>query len=193
MTFRALAVASLLLPGLASARDLSAGTFQLGGDGSISFSRRSSEIEGNEGDDIDTLRVRASGFYYLVPNLGLGAFLEYLQQSTEVVGDDLQVSTVIVGPQVSYNLALAERLSAFGTVGAGWAKSEAEVGDVSSDISGLAWQLGGGLRFFPARSVSIDGSVSYLSLNLEDDEDRDIDSSELGVRVGLSFYFGGNP
>lgn len=192
MKLRTLALVSLLLPAIASARDISAGTFQLGGDANVSFSTGSVEFAtpvGTEEIDIDTFELGASGLFYVIPNLGLGAFIDHSNTTTEFEGEESDSSSTVVGPQLSYNLSLAEQLSVFGTAGLGYATAE----DDDADADGFAWAIGGGLRFFPARSVSLDGLISYSNLNLEDDFNNELDVSDLRIGVGLSVYFGGNP
>jgi hypothetical protein len=188
MKLRTLALVTLLLPAIASARDISAGTFQLGGDANVAFSTGSVDF-GAEEVDVDTFQLGASGLFYVIPNLGLGAFIDHTNTTTEFMGEESDSSSTVVGPQLSYNLSLAEQLSVFGTAGLGYATSE----DDDQDADGFAWTIGGGLRFFPVRSVSLDGLVSYSNLNLEDDFDNEMDVSDLRIGVGLSFYFGGNP
>lgn len=188
MKLRTLALVSLLLPALASARDLSAGTLQLGGDANMAFSAGSADF--GAGDvDTNTFQIGVSGLYYLIPNLGFGAFLDYVNESTEFAGETSDASTTIIGPQVSYNLGLSEQVSGFGTFGIGYAKMEQD----DADASGFGWSIGGGLRFFPTRSVSLDGTLSYANVNLEDDFNNEADFSDLTVGVGISFYLGGNP
>jgi opacity protein-like surface antigen len=188
MKLRTLALVSLLLPTLASARDLSAGTLQLGGDTSLGFTMSSTDY--GAGDvDTNTFDVGVSGLYYVIPNLSVGAFLDYVNQSIDFGDGESDISSTVIGPQVSYNLSLAEQLSGFGTLGLGYAKVEAD----DEDASGFAWQLGGGIRYYPVRAVSLDGSITYSNLSLEDDFDNEADHSDFRIGLGLSFYFGGNP
>jgi len=186
MKLRTLALVSLLIPALASARDLSAGTLQLGGDTNLGFSMTTTDFGGG---DVDTnvFDIGVSGLYYIIPNLGVGAFLDYSNESTEFEDIESDFSSTIIGPQVSYNLSLAEQASAFGTFGLGYAKVDAD----DAEASGFAWQLGGGIRYFPVSAVSLDGSITYSNVSLEDDFNNEGDVSDLRIGVGLSFYFGG--
>jgi hypothetical protein len=180
---RLLLVLALVLPAFVHARELAPGTLEIAGGSSLSFSNLEIEVEGDD-QDTDTFQFDLNGYYYVVPNLGLGLGLLYQDISNDPGSD---VTSVAILPQLTYQVPVADKLGLF--VGAGLGYASVEMDD--DDASGLAWMVEGGLKIFPVRWLSLNGGVRYTGYNLETDGDLEVDVSDFTVGAGLSFYFGG--
>lgn len=187
MTTKLLALTLALLPALAGARVLGPGTLEVGGGTSLDFGTVTREVNGVEQFDISTLSLDADALWYLVNNFGLGVGISYERTELDDGVDSDEFSQTIVGPEAKFNLPIAPMASlvAEGLVG------RIVVDDNGDDADGFAWQVGGGVRFFPADYLSLDALLRYTSASVEDDAGTELDEAGWNVGVGLSFYFGG--
>jgi opacity protein-like surface antigen len=176
---------ALFVPATLWAMDINQGKIELAGQSKFNFSKTDVEVAGSPDIEETTTEFQLDGLYYLQTNLGLGLTFLYDQTETEVAGTSGDSSTFVVGPQVTYNIPLNEKVSLFVNGAVGYATVEVD----NDDADGWAYQLGGGLKYFLTNSASINGAVSYQSLSLEDDFDNEIDFSGVSVGVGLSIYF----
>jgi hypothetical protein len=177
---------ALFVPATLWGMDINQGKIELSGKSAIDFSDTTTEVTGAPDIDETSFNFQIDGLYYLQNNLGLGLIIEYDKTETEVAGVDVDSSTLIIGPQVTYNFPLSEKVSLFVNGAVGYAT--AEIDDFDAD--GWAFQLGGGLKYFLTNSASINGSLTYQNLSLEADSGGgDIDTSGINVGVGLSIYF----
>ena len=173
---------ALFVPATLWGMDINQGKIELSGKSAIDFSDTTTEVSGAPDIDETSWNFQIDGLYYLQNNLGLGLIIEY--DKTEF--DSIDSSTFIIGPQVTYNFPLSEKVSLFVNGAVGYAT--AEIDDFDAD--GWAFQLGGGLKYFLTDSASINGSLTYQNLSLEADSGGgDIDTSGINVGVGLSIYF----
>lgn len=182
-----LALIALLLPAAASAREIGAGTFQLSGGTQISYSSFSTEQPGFDDVDDTSFDLNGSGYFYVIPNLGIGAFISHNSSTFEQGVDSDDSSQTSIGPAITYNFPVAPQLSLFAEALLGYSTASFNDGDAS----GFLFGLGGGLRFFPADRVSLDASVNWSTASLEDDFNNEADTSGLSLGVGISVYFGG--
>lgn len=183
-----LALALAALPLAASAQNLSAGTFQLSGATGLSFV--SGEIDPEFGDDVDVdaRDLRFAGLFYLTPQLGLGLVADYEYMKMDAPGlDALEQTSTVFGPIIGANVPLSPGVAAFLEAGIGLAQLEQD--DVEAD--GVAFLLGGGLKLFPARSLSVDLGLNYRKTSLEADGGAEVDETSFAFTVGLSVYLGG--
>ncbi len=178
-------LALLVVPATLWAMDINQGKIELSGQTKFNFSKTDIEATGSPDIDVTTFEFQLDGLYYLQKNLGLGLTILYDKTETEVAGASVDSSTFIIGPQVTYNIPLNEKVSLFVNGAVGYATAEFD----NADADGWAYQFGGGLKYFLTNSASINGAVSYQSISLEDDFNNDIDTSGVSVGVGLSIYF----
>ena len=179
-------LALLVLPATLWAMDINQGKIELSGQTRFNFSKTEIETTGSPDVDETTWEFQLDGLYYLQRNLGLGVIFQYDKTETEIAGVDVDSSTFIIGPQVTYNFPLSEKVSLFVNGAVGYATAEID----NFDADGWAFQLGGGLKYFLTNSASINGSLTYQNLSLEADSGGgDIDTSGINVGVGLSIYF----
>lgn len=178
-------LALLVLPGTLWAMDINQGKFELSGKTAFDFSDTTTEVSGQPDTDTTTYSFQLDGNYYIMNNLGLGLILQYDKTEIEQGGFDTDISSLLIGPQVTYNIPLNEKVSLFVNGAVGYA--EAEVDNVDAD--GWGWQVGAGVKYFLTNSASINGVLSYKALSLEDDSDNDFDVDGVGVGIGLSIYF----
>jgi long-subunit fatty acid transport protein len=176
---------ALFVPASLWAMDINQGRFELSGQSNLNFSKMEIEVDGSPDTDVTSTEFQFDGLYYLQKNLGLGLSILYDKTEIEVGAADIDTSTLLIGPQVSYNIPLNEKISLFVNGLVGYATEEIE----NEDADGWGFQVGVGLKYFLTNSASINGTLSYQSLSLEDDPGNDFDSSGVGVGIGLSMYF----
>lgn len=175
-----------LTPVAVPAKDLAAGTMELSGWTALGYNSQTVDFGGGE-QDYSSFSIDIGGSYYVVKNLAVGAFVNYLDESNSGDLGDSDSSTFVVGPQLTYNLGVAPQASVFFTGGLGYATNDED----GFATDGWAFTLGGGLRYFPVDRVSFDALLSYISASLEDDLGDTVDTSGFGIGVGLTVYFGG--
>lgn len=184
-----LVLLALVLPTTLLAMDLNPGTIELSGQTAFSYSDLSREEDGQPDIDTTTVEFRLDGNYYVLRNLGVGLFIEYVNQEVDVegsAGPGLDSSTVFIGPQLIYNFPLSPKFNLFVDGRVGYAA--AEVND--RDADGYGFEVGGGVKYFLNNFISLNGTLAYQFLTLEgDDTGRDVDVSGAVVGVGLSVYF----
>jgi opacity protein-like surface antigen len=174
----------VLISSVAYSRDIDKGTIAVSGITGLSFARNTL----SNGSDVDTdfISLELNPEYYVGDNLGIGIAITYEYSKTEADWFDVEISSLLAGPQVVYNIAINDQVSAPVFFGVGYAK----VKTGSDSDSGFAWMVGGGIRFFVVERVSFDGYVFFDRMNLGD-EPSDYTSSDIGARLGISVYLGG--
>jgi opacity protein-like surface antigen len=176
---------ALFVPVPLWAMDITQGRFEMSGQSNFNFSKMDIEVTGTPDADVTSTEFQIDGLYYLQKNLGLGLSILYDKTETEAAGASFDTSTFLIGPQVSYNIPLNEKVSLFVNGLAGYASVEID----GEDADGWGYQIGGGLKYFFTNTTSINGTLSYQSLSMEDDFGNDFDSSGVSVGVGLSIYY----
>jgi opacity protein-like surface antigen len=181
----------ILISSVVYSKDLGPGTISLSGTTGLDFTKTTTSVEGMDDLDMDVLSFEVNGEYYIMNNLGIGLIFMYQSVKQDYFSfedgsiETAEMSTMMVGPQVVYNVSVNEQMSvpifaAFGMV---------SMDEDSDDISGWAWAVGGGLRYFVSEHVSFDGYLYYDSMTLENDIKMDV--TDLTGRVGISIYLGG--
>lgn len=163
----ALTAGMLLVASLAFAKDIETGTVELAGSSNGLFSSRWSD-----GNTETSLNLNVAGRYYLMPNLGIGALVDYSMSS----GDE-DTSSFAIGPEASYNINLAEALNAYIGVNAGYFSEENGTTD-----NGLFAGGNGGVKFFFTDSLSLNCGLLYSHYF------GDLDDNSFGVNIGLSIF-----
>jgi opacity protein-like surface antigen len=188
MNTKTAALTLALLPALAGARDLGPGTFELSGRTGLDFGSATAESSASTTDlDISTLSVNGDALFYVVNNFGIGLGVSYDKTELDNGVDSSESSTSLIGPEAKLNLPIATQASVVLMGAAGRMATEDDLGDAD----GWAFLVGGGLRFFPADSVSLDAMISYTTASMEHDLGVDLDVSGWDLGLGLSVYFGG--
>jgi opacity protein-like surface antigen len=175
---------ALFVPASLWAMGIDQGKFELSGTTAFNFSDTTTEIDGSPDVDVTTYSFELDGNYYFMKNVGLGLILLYEDSEVDAGAGDIETSTFFIGPQITYNIPLNEKVSLFVNGAVGYA--DAEVG--SEDADGWGWQVGGGLKYFLTNSASINAALRYQSLSMEDGA-GDVDTDGFNVGVGLSIYF----
>lgn len=172
------------------ARDLNQGTIEIGGDLDLSMVSLEVKPEGGDKVETDTTTLSASALYYVVQNVGVGITWDYMSDEAKVAGDKAETTTNMIGPTAAYNISLNDKtsLKVLGAV----VMSSTELSGTSistTKIDGFGWTIGGQLSYFLNDFVSLNGSLQYLSLSLEEDDTKtDVDTTGFGAGVGLSVY-----
>lgn len=189
--------AAIILAGLlgvsatGNAHDLEAGTLELGGSLRASMTSSTIKIEGFEDLDQDSTALDILALYYVSDNLGLGVTWNYDTTEFSSGGGSFEVTSNEVGPAVAYNISLNKdaSLKLIGAFLLASVEDDAVFGD-GVTIDGNGWAVGGIISNFINDYMSIDASLVYESLSLEEDvSDTDVDLDGYTVGVGISVYF----
>lgn len=164
---------------------ISEGVFELSGQTKFNFSKTDIEVTGSPDTEVTSTVIQFDGLYYFKKNLGLGLSVQYDKSETEVDGASLDTSTFLIGPLMTYNIPLKDKFSVFVNGLVGYATLK--IGN--DDADGWGFQIGGGVKYFPMKSASINATVSYQYIGLEDDYENDYDASGVNFGIGLSIYF----
>jgi opacity protein-like surface antigen len=177
----------MLVSSVVYAKEIGPGTISVSGATGLDFSKTTTKIEGMDDLKTDAFSVELNGEYYIMNNVGVGLILMYesLKEDVAMSDDRYETSSMMVGPQVVYNVSVNEQVSvpvfaAFGSV---------SVDNGTDDYSGWAWAIGGGVRYFVTDRFSFDGYIFYDSMSLEDGIKMDV--TDFAGRVGISIYLGG--
>lgn len=176
---------ALFVPTTLWAMDIPQGKLELAGRTAINFSDSSTEVSGSQDIDTTSFNLQFDGLYYLRNNLGVGLVLEYEKSEVEQGSVSVDSSMLLLGPQASYNFPLNEKISLFVNGAVGYVTMEVE----NNDADGFGFVLGGGLKYFLTNAVSINGTLQYQNMSLEDDAGNDMDTSGFNIGAGLSLYF----
>jgi len=176
---------ALFVPASLWAMDIDQGKFELAGTTAFNFSDTTTEVDGAPDIDTTTWSFELDGNYYFMKNVGLGLILLYEDSEVDAGAGDIETSTFFIGPQITYNIPLNEKVSLFVNGAVGYADAEFD----SNDADGWGFQVGGGLKYFLTNSASINGRVQYQSLSMEADAGGDADTDGFNLGVGLSIYF----
>ena len=194
-----IAVVLALVPMLASAHELSPGTIEIGGDTSLGFRSGSEKVEAggfSQTTDTTDYGLNLSGFYYVTPNIGVGAVLNYDNSSSKLAGITTGVSTFLIGPAVAVDYPIAPQFSLFGRGAIGYASTKAtQTGNPDVSASGVGLAFNAGVKYFLVKSLSFDAGLVYDWSKLSGDTVAGVTPkttiSSFGVIAGVSVYLGG--
>ena len=170
---------ALLACAVSYARDLEQGTVEIGGDLDLSLSTTDEDAGGGT-RTTDEINISGGALYYLQQNIGAGLILDYEKSDTE----GFESTMTFIGPIAAYNFSVNEDagIKVFGGVGLAFYED-----DGGADADGFAVILGGRYCYYLTDSVSLDATLSYTSMSLED-SGADYDSDSISLGVGLSVY-----
>lgn len=199
-----LLAALALFPMIAGAADLAPGTLEVAGTTALGFSSVSSDSERN--GSTDTVDATALGgitsvLYYLAPNIGVGLSGGYGYTKAESATMTSKTSSLSFGPAVSFQVPVAPQLALFGRGHLDLIRGSSTVtrsgvpssSTVKATFDGHQLGLQAGLKYFPIPAVSFDAGLAWTRHRLEDDSSPSATetTTNLGVNVGVSVYFGG--
>jgi hypothetical protein len=185
-----------MVPMLARA-EVAQGTFELSGGSNLGFSSgsRKTEIGGASGTvDTTDYGLSATGLYYVSPNIGIGGRLEYGYSAEKANGVTDGLSTLIIGPAIAAEAPVAPQFAVFGLAQLGYASTtQSTTGFADVKASGYGFGLDVGVKYFVVKNFSFNAALAYQYANVETDETvkRKITTSDVGLNLGLSVYFGG--
>lgn len=183
-------VALAMFPMVAAANELSIGTFELTGDSNLSFNSGSVKVKDGTTTDTTDYGLGASGLYYVTPNVGIGATLQYSNSKEKVAGDETGLSTLLVGPAVGLDFSVAPQVSVFGRGVVGYASStRTATGSPDVDLTGFGFNLEAGVKYFVTKAFSLDAGLAYDWVQLKKSP-FEVTTSGFGVNAGVSVYFG---
>lgn len=182
----ALAVSALSTAGVASARDLKQGTFQLSGQSSALFGNTTVDVEDDEVSDTDTFNVEVEGVYHVIDNVGIGLLAAY--DNTDF--DPGELTSMAIGPIVQVSFPMSQMANFRLAVTGGYATAEVDDGVDDYDADGYFYGASAAFALFPADFFSVDLGVRYLMTEGEtDDSDLDLEQEDIAGFVGISVYF----
>ncbi|MBK8162802.1 MAG: hypothetical protein IPK65_06540 [Gammaproteobacteria bacterium] len=149
------------------------------------------EIQGFEDLDQDTTSLDILALYYVSDNFGLGITWNY--DTTEVFfgGDSIEVTSNEIGPVAAYNISLNKdaSLKRIGALLIASIEDDSIFGDEVT-IDGNGWAVGGIISNFINDYISVNASLVFESLSLEEDDfDTDVDVGGYTVGVGFLSIF----
>lgn len=180
------AISLLCLSTAGYTRDLNKGTIEIGG--GLNLSMISEEYKAQDAEDtmeIDSRNFAADVLYYIAPNIGLGINWNYVSAEAKAGDSEWETTTSMIGPAAAYNISLSGNTSL--KLGGSLVMASRETEE--SSIDGFGWTLGGQYTYFLNDFVSLNGSLEYVSLSLEDDDsNNEFDNTSFRAGVGLSIY-----
>jgi hypothetical protein len=164
----ALTAAILLAASVASAKTINPGTIEVGGGASAGYQSTSN------GSSVSTLHLDLDATYYLMSDVGVGAYITYLK-----LGDDADSSALALGAQAVYDYPLQDAVNAYGEVRLGMISE-----DPTGDASESSWEAGAavGVKYFLSDAISTNCELGFSHAG------GDFDSNTFGVILGLSIY-----
>ncbi len=201
-------LAVALLPLLASASEIVPGTIQVSGGTTLGFSSATAEQtlkspgfpDVREDTDIRTFDIEVGTLYYLTNMVGVGLDLGYGSREAETRPITVTETELFIGPKVGIDVPVAERIAVFGDLAIGYVKESFEEQDATDPFASFKYEptgwglrIGGGVKFFPLKSLSLDAGLTYRYTSVSYDVFPDTVETRtggIGGRVGLSIYFG---
>lgn len=170
----------------AEAREMKPGTVKFSGATNASIMNTTTDINGEEADDTDSIELETSAVYFLNKNIGVGAGIAYENSDS----DGFESTTIVIGPTLAVDVPINQSLNFIADATVAYFQNKMEFGNGELDIDGFAWGASAGLAMFPAESVSLDITANYLALDGEEsDSGTDFESSSFGLNLGVSVYF----
>jgi hypothetical protein len=199
-------VALATFPMIAGASDLASslapGTLEVTGITFLDASTGSSEstLAGATATvDSTNFNLLTGALYYVVQDLGLGLHVGYGYSKSEFQGSTFSSSDYSVGPLVSYAVPVAPQLALIGSADGSWIRRTSSSSGRADDTSnGYGFGLQAGVKYFPAKPVSLDAGLGWSWQRFEEDglglangPKVTVTSTSLGLHLGVSVYFGG--
>jgi len=184
---------SVAVVGTAGASPTDQGSFELGGDVSMSFTSVSYDGEHVYNNTLISFTPRFG--YFVVDNLELTLDLtsmfsgQSLDEDVWGCGSDCNSSSAIfgIGGSIVFHLPLSEKL--YGFVGAGGhllVKSDSD--DSNYEPALQLPVLSGGLRYFVSDHAALNGGM-YYSHVISESFMEDLSSNNIALRGGISIFF----
>lgn len=196
---RSVLVVLAMIPMATRAADLSVGTFEVSGGSNFVFESSSNDFTDSLGQttttDTRTFGLDVTGLYYVIPNFGVGLGLAYQNSEDESGGVTFGSSTLLIGPAAGFAFPIQDNLSLAVQGQLGYVTATfTETGSPDQDASGFGFGLGAGLKFFLAKSFSLDAGLGYNYTKVTYDtpfgSKPENTNSGFGLNVGFSVYFG---
>jgi opacity protein-like surface antigen len=204
-------VALATFPMIAGATDLASslapGTLEVTGFTLVDASTGSSESRiggASETVDYTDFNLLTGALYYVLRDLGLGLHAGYGYSKSELLGSTFRSSDYSVGPLVSYAVPVAPQLALVGSADGSWIRRTSKSSGRAEETSkGYGFGLQAGVKYFPAKPVSLDAGLAWRWQRVEvpgiglftgtslTTGTATVTATSLGLRLGVSVYFGG--
>ena len=135
--------------------------------------------------------------YFVIDNLAIGLSSNIsFSTMTDEDGDKNSANSTSILPNVIYYFPLDGKIRPTLQVGVGYSsitnKFIPKTGaDDKSSLSGISYNIGGGISYFANDNISFDFGISYSKLSLidGDDDKSKMNLGVLGSNIGISVYF----
>lgn len=186
---RAALVAGLALSsGALHAKDIEQGTIAISGDLDLSFASNTLDFGGGAEVDTDTTALSAAVLYFVSKNFGVGLTWDYQNEEASALGQSAETTVNMFGPAAGFNISVNENTS-FQLIGAiVYASVEDKDGLGTLEADGWGFTAMARLSHFLNDHVSVDGSLSYSFVELEDDFNNSADLDGIRLGLGLTVY-----
>lgn len=198
-------VALATFPMIAGASDLASslapGTLEVTGITFLEAGTGSDESKGGgvtASADSTSVSLLTAAQYYVLPNLGVGLHLGYGYFTADFQGSSFTDTDYSIGPVVTYAVPVAPELALFGSADGSWLyRRSSSSGSADHTMDGYGFGLRAGVKYFPARRVSLDAGLGWSWQRFEQpgllpgSPDVTTTSTRLGLHLGVSVYFGG--
>ena len=133
-------------------------------------------------DNPFTIQILPSIYKLITPNIAIGG--EFGIQYDKV-GDRNTTSVAVLPGARYYFTDGASGPAFFVSLGVGVATARSEFNGTSDSATAFAYTVGPGVAFFVSKNISIDAILAYQRIG------GDVDTSGIGLNIGVQAYLGG--
>jgi len=179
----------------AAARDLPAGTTEIGGATAFIANAQISKVTDNESQKTTTSAFNVQARHYFKNDVAVHLGFSRTDTDTEFDGSNVGTTQHSLVPGIAFNTSLNESTSVvwhtgFLITGLRQSISDEETGDVSIDLQGKGVQLGLELQSLLTESaaLTVGGRLNRYKLKHEDTDTR-VRMTDRQFSIGISVYF----
>lgn len=168
---------------------ISKGTFRIGP--GLAYNGTTQEIDGLDAKfKTSTTTLEAKVGYFIIDNLELGLEAQLNSTVSEVDNEEQTSSGTVIGPSLTYMVALSDKVYLPLSVGLGFNSQTIDDDFDEITLSGWGYGAGAGIEYLVENRLGARLSLIYSFGSLQDDDsDLEIDSSIFRVGLGVNFYF----
>ena len=141
-------------------------------------------------------RIAPSADFFVIPNLSLGALLDFEKQSQDIFGTSADVTVLGIAARLGYNIPLSDLVSIWPRIEIGYVHGSTDIGGTSATLSTVPFVVDIPLLFHLAPHFFFGpGFVFATQLsNSASGMGRSVDQrkiTEVGADLTIGGYFGG--
>jgi len=154
----------------------------------LEFSTLETDVEGAGSLDSDTIELEGDIGWFVAPRVEVGANAQYMDNEIDDGTDDLETTSLGLGPFVRYYFPSSGGTIPFVDARIAYADAEAKLNGASVDGDGVQWAGGFGVLAPFSSSVALEALVRYVGNSLEI-EGQDFDTDGFQLMLGLAVFF----